>query len=36
MKPYLKLRFSGIDKLEIYEEGYSKFLRGSNEKRVTL
>jgi hypothetical protein len=36
MKPYLKPRFSGIDKLEIYEEGYGKFLRERNEKRITL
>ena len=33
MKPYLKPRFSGIDKLEIYEEGYGKFLRERNEKK---
>ncbi|MCH3914462.1 MAG: hypothetical protein LKE29_04100 [Acidaminococcaceae bacterium] len=36
MKPYLKPRFSGIDKLEIYEEGYGEFLRERNEKRITL
>jgi hypothetical protein len=27
------LSFSGIDKLEIYEEGYGKFLRERNEKK---
>ena len=36
MKPYLKPRFSGIDKLEIYEEGCGKFLRERNEKKITL
>lgn len=36
MKPYLRPRFGGIDRLEIYQEGFGKYLqeRGVNDIRL--
>ena len=36
MRPYLKPRFSGIDRLEIYQEGLGKYLRDRGETRLQL
>lgn len=36
MKPYLSPRMSGIDRLDIYTEGYAKFLRDHGETRLTM
>lgn len=36
MKPYLKPRFGGIDRLDIYEEGYGKYLQDQGEDRITM
>lgn len=36
MKPYLSPRMSGIDRLEIYAEGYAEFLHDRSETRLTM
>src|SRR5574344_1952355 len=36
MRPYLKPRFSGIDRLEIYQEGLGKYLRDRGETGLQL
>lgn len=36
MKPYLHPRWSGIDKLEIYIDGFTKFLRDRGENNLQL
>ena len=36
MKPYLHPRWSGIDKLEIYIDGFTKFLRDRGENNLKL
>lgn len=36
MKPYLKPRFKGIDSLEIYLNGYSKYLKDNNITNINL
>lgn len=36
MKPYLSPRMSGIDRLDIYIEGYARFLKDRNEDRITM
>ncbi len=36
MKPYLSPRMSGIDRLEIYIDGYAQFLRDRGETRLTM
>ena len=36
MKPYLSSRMSGIDRLEIYIDGYAQFLRDRGETRLTM
>ena len=36
MKPYLSPRPSGIDRLEIYIDGYEKYLRDRGEIRLTM
>ena len=36
MKPYLSPRMSGIDRLEIYAEGYAEFLHDRGETRLTI
>ncbi len=36
MKPYLKPRFSGIDKTSIYVEGLSKYLKDVGETRIHI
>lgn len=36
MKPYLSPRMSGIDRLDIYTDGYAKFLKGRGENRLTM
>ena len=36
MEPYLYPRWSGVDKLEIYVDGYGRFLRDHDEKSLTL
>ena len=36
MKPYLKPRIGGVDKLSIYTEGFEKYLRDKGENRVVL
>ncbi|MGI6177317.1 MAG: hypothetical protein ACOYJO_02540 [Eubacterium sp.] len=36
MKPYLHPRFSGIDRLDIYTEGFGRFLEDSGENGVGL
>ena len=36
MKPYLSPRMSGIDRLEIFIDGYSEFLRDRGESRLTM
>lgn len=36
MKPYLSPRMSGIDRLDIFTDGYSQFLRDRGETRLTM
>ena len=36
MKPYLSPRMSGIDRLDIFTDGYSRFLRDRGETRLTM
>ncbi len=36
MKPYLSPRWSGIDRLEIYVDGFGKFLRDRNQEKLSL
>lgn len=36
MEPYLTPRASGIDRLEIYMDGYAQFLRDRGETRLTM
>ncbi len=36
MKPYLSPRMTGIDRPEIYTEGYAQYLRGCGETRLTM
>lgn len=36
MRPYLKPRLSGIDRLDIYQEGLGKYLRDRGEKKLQL
>lgn len=36
MKPYLSPRMSGIDRLDIYIDGYARFLRDRGETRLTM
>ncbi len=36
MKPYLSPRMSGIDRLDIYIDGYAQFLRDRGETRLTM
>ena len=36
MKPYLSPRMSGIDRLEIYIDGYAQFLQDRGETRLTM
>lgn len=36
MKPYLPPRASGIDRLEIYMDGYGQYLRDCGETRLTM
>ena len=36
MKPYLSPRMSGIDRLDIYMDGYSQFLKDHGENRITM
>lgn len=36
MKPYLSPRMSGIDKLEIFIDGYAEFLRDRGETKLTM
>ena len=36
MKPYLSPRISGIDRLELYIDGYAAFLRDRGETRLTM
>ena len=36
MKPYLSPRMSGIDRLDIYMEGYAQFLKDRGENRITM
>ncbi len=36
MKPYLSPRMSGIDRLDIYIDGYSDYLRDKGETRLTM
>ena len=36
MQPYLSPRASGIDRLEIYMDGYAKYLRDCGETRLTM
>ena len=36
MKPYLSPRMSGIDRLDIFIDGYSEFLRDRGETRLTM
>ena len=36
MKPYLSPRMSGIDRLDIYIDGYAKYLRDCGETRLTM
>lgn len=36
MEPYLYPRWSGVDRLEIYLDGYGRFLRDRDENSLTL
>ena len=36
MKPYLSPRWSGINRLDIYIDGYGKYLRDRGEHRITM
>ena len=36
MKPYLSPRMSGIDRLDIFTDGYSRFLHDRGETRLTI
>ena len=36
MKPYLSPRMTGIDRLEIYIEGYAEYLRSCGESRLSM
>lgn len=36
MKPYLRPRWRGIDRLELYIEGYGRFLSDRNEHRIHM
>lgn len=36
MKPYLSPRMSGIDRIEIFIDGYAEFLRDRGESRLTM
>lgn len=36
MKPYLSPRMSGIDRLEIFTDGYAEFLRDRGETRLNM
>ena len=36
MKPYLSLRMTGIDRLEIFISGYARYLRDKGETRLTM
>lgn len=36
MRPYLSPRMSGIDRLEIYTEGYARYLGDRGETRLTM
>ena len=36
MKPYLSPRMSGIDRLDIYMDGYAQFLKDRRETRLTM
>lgn len=36
MKPYLSPRMSGIDRLDIFIDGYTRFLRDRGEKRLSM
>lgn len=36
MKPYLSPRMSGIDRLDIYMDGYAQFLKDRGETRLTM
>jgi hypothetical protein len=36
MRPYLRPRFSGIDRLEIYVEGFGRYLRDHGEDKLQL
>ena len=36
MKPYLSPRMSGIDRLDIYMDGYAKYLKDRGEVRLTM
>ncbi len=36
MKPYLSPRMSGIDRLDIYIDGFSQYLRDKGESRLTM
>ena len=36
MKPYLSPRMSGIDRLDIYMDGYAQFLKDHGENRITM
>lgn len=36
MKPYLSPRMSGIDRLDIYMDGYARFLKDRGENRITM
>ena len=36
MKPYLSPRMSGIDRLDIYIDGYAQFLKDCGENRLTM
>ena len=36
MKPYLSPRMSGIDRLDIFTDGYARFLKDRGETRITM
>ena len=36
MKPYLSLRMTGIDRLDIFVDGYSQYLRDRGEDRLSM